>query len=214
MQQQIQRFLEEFFKNPKGSNKEIFESNKPSVPNGNETTTPKRKDALQEKDKTESLDYHEDNTKPVISIKVQEMQGPITELTNEQTKPLNSSYSEIHTALSKPILLGRSKLQLILWDLPKETNTKVIQKNLSFHRRALVKRFLENGKSNAALIEIETKNLRRKKELIAVWAIHFEKGKIIRVTQREFDKKTLIECSKNKMIVKNVPKTAAEATLL
>ncbi|CAG8840880.1 26126_t:CDS:2, partial [Gigaspora margarita] len=66
MQQQIQRFLEEYFKNLKGSNKEISESNKPSVLNGNGTTTPKEKGISQEKDKTESLDYYEDDTKPVM----------------------------------------------------------------------------------------------------------------------------------------------------
>ncbi|CAG8613260.1 34262_t:CDS:2 [Gigaspora margarita] len=66
MQQQIQRFLEEYFKNPKSSNKEIFKSNKPSVSNGNKTTTPKGKDTLQKKDKTESLDHYEDDTKPVM----------------------------------------------------------------------------------------------------------------------------------------------------
>ncbi|CAG8829985.1 9023_t:CDS:1, partial [Gigaspora margarita] len=87
MQQQIQRFLEEYFKNPESSNKETFKSNKPSVSNGNRTTTPKGKGASQEKDITESLDHHENNIKPVMSIKVQEMQGPTTELTNEQTKP-------------------------------------------------------------------------------------------------------------------------------
>ncbi|CAG8853868.1 12316_t:CDS:1, partial [Gigaspora margarita] len=74
--------------------------------------------------------------------------------------------------------------------------------------------FLENGKFNAALIEIETKNLRRRKELIVAWAIYFEEGKMIKVTQKEFDKETLIEHSKNKMIVKNVSKIVAEATLL
>ncbi|CAG8481844.1 3182_t:CDS:2 [Gigaspora margarita] len=66
MQQQIQRFLEKYFENPKSPNKETIESNKPSVPNGNETTTLKEKGILQEKDKTENLDHHEDITKPVM----------------------------------------------------------------------------------------------------------------------------------------------------
>ncbi|CAG8542077.1 10294_t:CDS:2 [Gigaspora margarita] len=68
MQQQIQRFLEEYFENPKSSNKEIIESNKPSVSNGNRTTTLKGKGILQEKDKTESLDHHEDITKPAADL--------------------------------------------------------------------------------------------------------------------------------------------------
>ncbi|CAG8656276.1 11509_t:CDS:1, partial [Gigaspora margarita] len=82
--------------------------------NGNGTTTLKRKGASQEKDIPESLNHHEDNTKPVTSIKVQKMQAPTTKLTNEQTKPLNSPYPEIHTAPSIPILLEKSKLQLTL----------------------------------------------------------------------------------------------------
>ncbi|CAG8821546.1 10822_t:CDS:1, partial [Gigaspora margarita] len=80
-----------------------------------------------------------------MSINTQEIQASATELTNEQMKFLNSPYSGIPTAPSKPTPLGRSKLQLTLWDLPKETNARVIQKNLSFDGRALVKRFLENG---------------------------------------------------------------------
>ncbi|CAG8816543.1 43515_t:CDS:1, partial [Gigaspora margarita] len=68
IQQQIQRFLEEYFENSKSSNKKIIESNKSSVLNGNGPTTLKGKGILQEKDKTESLDYHEDITKPVMSI--------------------------------------------------------------------------------------------------------------------------------------------------
>ncbi|CAG8760703.1 45110_t:CDS:2, partial [Gigaspora margarita] len=76
MQQQIQRFLEEYFKNPEGSNKEIFESNKPSVSNGNGTTTPKGKSTSQEKDKTESLDHLEDNTKPVMTNKTPKLTLP------------------------------------------------------------------------------------------------------------------------------------------
>ncbi|CAG8821549.1 10823_t:CDS:2 [Gigaspora margarita] len=55
IQQQIQRFLEEYFENPKNSNKETIESNKSSVSNENGTTTLKGKGILQEKDKTENL---------------------------------------------------------------------------------------------------------------------------------------------------------------
>ncbi|CAG8790644.1 32091_t:CDS:2, partial [Gigaspora margarita] len=157
MQQQIQRFLEEYFKKPKSSNKETIKSNKPSAANRNGTTTLKEKDILQEEDKTENLNHHEGITKPVMSISAQEIQASTTELMNKQMKPLNSSYPGIPTTSSKSISLGRSKLQLTL--------------------------FLENGKSNAALIEIETKNLRRSEELIAAWVIHFEEGKMIREHQ-------------------------------
>ncbi|CAG8806271.1 31524_t:CDS:2, partial [Gigaspora margarita] len=68
MQQQIQRFLDEYFENPKSSNKETIKSNKPSVSNGNGTTTLKGKGILQEKDKTENLDHYEDITKPVMNL--------------------------------------------------------------------------------------------------------------------------------------------------
>ncbi|CAG8772969.1 7807_t:CDS:2, partial [Gigaspora margarita] len=114
MQQQIQRFLEEYFENPKSSNKETIESNKPSVSNRNKTTTLKGKGILQEKDKTENLDHYEDITKPVMSINTQEMQASTTKLTNKQMKSLNSSHPGIPTAPSKLTPLGRSKLQLTL----------------------------------------------------------------------------------------------------
>ncbi|CAG8731448.1 19835_t:CDS:2, partial [Gigaspora margarita] len=155
MQHQIQRFLEEYFENPKSSNKKTIESNKPSVSNGNGTTTLKRKGILQEKDKTENLDHYEDITKPVMSINAQKMQASTTELTNEQMKFLNLPYPGIPIAPSKPTPLGRSKLQLTLWDLPKKTNARVIQKNLSFYGRALVKRqgtSRHNEKGNLLLL--------------------------------------------------------------
>ncbi|CAG8492014.1 27921_t:CDS:2, partial [Gigaspora margarita] len=68
MQQQIQKFLEEYFENPKSSNKETIESNKPLAANENGTTTLKGKSILQEKDKTKNLDHHEDITKPVMNL--------------------------------------------------------------------------------------------------------------------------------------------------
>ncbi|CAG8770264.1 4210_t:CDS:2, partial [Gigaspora margarita] len=197
MQQQIQRFLEEYFENSKSSNKKTIESNKPSVSNRNGTTTLKGKGILQEKDKTKNLDHYEDITKPVMTNEIPKLTLLWDTHSPEQTYSTGKIQTTTHT-------VGPAKRN------KRKSNTK----NLSFYGRALVKRFLKNGKSNVALIEIKTKNLRRIEELIAAWAIYFEKRKMIRVTQREFDKKTLIEHSKNKMIVKNVSKTVAEATLL
>ncbi|CAG8848604.1 10188_t:CDS:2, partial [Gigaspora margarita] len=103
MQQQIQRFLEEYFKNPKSSNKKTTESNKPLASNGNGTTTLKGKGILQEKDQTENLAHHKDITKPVMSTYAQEIQAPLTKRTNEQTKPLNSSYPESDKENIQPV---------------------------------------------------------------------------------------------------------------
>ncbi|CAG8793641.1 11912_t:CDS:10, partial [Gigaspora margarita] len=68
MQQQIQRFLEKYFGNPKSSNKETIESNKLLATNGNGTTTLKRKGILQEKDKPENLDHYKGITMPVMNL--------------------------------------------------------------------------------------------------------------------------------------------------
>src|SRR5260363_106939 len=61
---------------------------------------------------------------------------------------------------------------------------------------------------------MEFKNEKREKELENAWAVHFENGKMIRLTKRYFDAETLAERSRYKLIAKNIPKWAIESVLL
>ena len=127
---------------------------------------------------------------------------------------MNNSHQSTALTPQTKEKIYKSTTCLTLWDIPNETRANQIRKCLSFYGRAIVKRFMSNGKTKAAQIELTFRNPKRKVELQNSWAVHFVNGKMLRVTGGLLDKETLVERSKYKSIIKNLPKTAIETSLL
>jgi len=108
----------------------------------------------------------------------------------------------------------KEKLGLTLWDVPTYTRAIYIKKALSFYGKVSIHGVTAAGKSKALYIELEPKDDRKAFFLQSAWAVHFEKGKMLRLTQGRFDRETLVKRSKFKAILKNVPKSTVESALL
>ncbi|CAG8832573.1 30911_t:CDS:2, partial [Gigaspora margarita] len=106
------------------------------------------------------------------------------------------------------------KLGLTLWNIPTYTRAIHIKKALSFYEKVLIHEVMAAGKSKALYIELKPKGDRKASFLQLVWAVYFEKSKMLKLTQGKFDKETLVERSKLKAILKNVPKSIIESSLL
>jgi hypothetical protein len=70
------------------------------------------------------------------------------------------------------------------------------------------------GKNEAAYIELVLRNETKKSLLEKMWAVHFNQGKVVRLTHGRFDSDTLTSRSTYRAIIKNVPKVAVESALL
>src|SRR5260363_237756 len=70
------------------------------------------------------------------------------------------------------------------------------------------------GKNEAAFIELILRNEAKLEILKKMWAVHFNEGKVIRVSHGKFDTDTLTKRSAYKAIIKDVPKVAVESALL
>jgi len=130
----------------------------------------------------------------------------------ENITNMEMNLSQLNSSLNRT--RERVRKNLTLWDIPNGTPARQIRKNLSYYGRVTVKGFMANGKSKAAYVEIEFKNEKRRADLENAWAVHFELGKMVRITQGHYDAESLVERSKHKLILKNVPKAAIETTLL
>ena len=129
--------------------------------------------------------------------------------------------AEINGNLGKRLLTDnkskkkmKKKIAITIWDIPNGARANQIRRCLNYYGKAVVKSFMANGKSKAAFVEIEAKDDVKALALKEAWAIHFEEGKLVRITQGTFDKHTLIERSQFKLIAKKIPRSAIESALL
>src|SRR5260364_90417 len=108
----------------------------------------------------------------------------------------------------------KTKIEVTLWDLLRNTRAGLIRRCLSPFSLARVKEYMPFGKNEAAFIELTLRNETKLKIIKKIWAVHFKEGKVVRITQGKFDTDTLTERGIYKTIIKGVLKVAIESALL
>src|SRR5260364_445392 len=73
----------------------------------------------------------------------------------------------------------KPKIKITLWDLPRNTKAVQIRRCLSFFGLARVKEYMPFGKNEAAFIELMLCNETKLEIIKKMWAVHFNKGKVI-----------------------------------
>ena len=147
------------------------------------------------------------------------------ELLNREEEKLATEIKEdIHSSIWAPKkeisqnTWGRKEkpeaINLTIWDIPNEARANQIRRCFSYFGKAMILGFMAGGKSKAAYISLKPRDEKKKAILQSAWAIHFEEGKMSRLTQAKYDTETLQKRSSFKAILKEIPKSATESALL
>ncbi|CAG8730129.1 10747_t:CDS:2, partial [Gigaspora margarita] len=121
-------------------------------------------------------------------------------------------------ASQKPILSPKNKVKptqfITLWDLPKEARISQIKRCLNRYGRTSIIEWQENKNTKAAYIKLEYRSEKERSILENSWSIHYDAGRLCRITLRCFNKEALIERNRFKAKITNIPNHTPETALL
>ncbi|CAG8836873.1 29117_t:CDS:1, partial [Gigaspora margarita] len=112
----------------------------------------------------------------------------------------------------KPIIGAKNKVKPIqfitLCDLPKKTRISI--------KRCLKRygQWQENKNTKAVYIKLEYRFEKEKAILENCWSIHYDAGRLCRITLGLFNKELLIERNRFKVKITNIPNYTSETALL
>ncbi|RIB24886.1 hypothetical protein C2G38_2167363 [Gigaspora rosea] len=129
-------------------------------------------------------------------------------------KELNNKQEGKIGALAAEVVYEENDMQGIQ-EAASSNKTETKQNSVQRKRRKKVfKEFLRSKNTKAVFLELWPKNTNRRELLQKSWGLHYENGKMTRMTHRRFDKETLLDRNKFKVITKNLPTSVVETVLL
>ena len=171
------------------------------------------------------LDYGTEDTKEMISIfnakekffknKAKESTETIvteTSITSTAINIENKSDMDIDRSIDNIKL--ELQTSLTLWDLPADSRFAMIRRCFNHFGRVISTEWKDFNKTRAVFIHIQCRNKEKKENLQSLWSLHYEEGRLCRLTPGKFDAELLKKRKEHRAILRGLPHIALEAALL